>query len=306
MVTQVDRMPLRIGTAERDSTFLTQGLALKTVLDEGGKLGPVDVCTSDQASIENANRLHKGDLELGFMAANWIGRALRGEAPFTRPIELRMVAPMNTGPLFFITRTYSDVRSTSDLRGKRIALGPAGSGMVQHAHVIFGALGIGFDEFVPVYLDFAAGADALAAGDVDAQFQCPIPNKVMTALSERISVRVVPYGPGQLDAVLAAGPFYRLALLRRGSIRGVTADIPQPGVVNVLVTHARVPDAVVREVGLAIISGVAKLQKLNALFVGLGDLLRPLRTQGASALEFGGVPLHPGALAAYREAGLLS
>jgi TRAP-type uncharacterized transport system substrate-binding protein len=35
-------------------------------------------------------------------------------------------------------------------------------------------------------------------------------------------------------------------------------------------------------------------------------LLEPLRSEGAAALEFGGVPLHPGALRAYREAGLLT
>ena len=33
------------------------------------------------------------------------------------------------------------------------------------------------------------------------------------------------------------------------------------------------------------------------------DLFEPLRAKGASALEFGGVALHPGAIRAYREAG---
>jgi hypothetical protein len=35
-------------------------------------------------------------------------------------------------------------------------------------------------------------------------------------------------------------------------------------------------------------------------------LLEPLRSRGAAALEFGGVPLHPGALRAYRAGGLLT
>jgi len=41
------------------------------------------------------------------------------------------------------------------------------------------------------------------------------------------------------------------------------------------------------------------------LFVGLSDLFAPLRSRGPAALEYGGVPLHPGALRAYREAGLV-
>jgi len=48
------------------------------------------------------------------------------------------------------------------------------------------------------------------------------------------------------------------------------------------------------------------MAEMNALFAGLADLFEPLRTEGASALEFGGVPLHPGALAAYKKAGYLS
>ncbi len=34
-------------------------------------------------------------------------------------------------------------------------------------------------------------------------------------------------------------------------------------------------------------------------------LFEPLHTKGAAAFEFGGVPLHPGVLRAYREAGWL-
>jgi TRAP-type uncharacterized transport system substrate-binding protein len=44
---------------------------------------------------------------------------------------------------------------------------------------------------------------------------------------------------------------------------------------------------------------------MNGLFKGLKDLFEPLRSQGAAALEFGGVALHPGAIRAYRDAGWL-
>src|ERR1043166_1293530 len=199
-------MAIRIGTAERDGTFSSQGRALKVIFER--QLGPVTVIESSAASIENANGLHAGALEFGFMASNWIGRAKNGEPPFGQPIDIRMAAPMNAGPLFFITRAQSPIRTVSDLRGKRVVLGMKPSGMVQHAHNIFRVLGLAFTDFTPVYLDFIAGADALAAGDADAQFQCPIPNKVMTDLSERIDVRVLPYAEGDLEKVMAAVSYY--------------------------------------------------------------------------------------------------
>ena len=298
-------MTLRIGTAERDSTFLSQGQALKAVLERQPALAPVEVSISPTASIENANRLAAGDIDFGFMAANWIGRAKDGEPPFAQKIDLRMVAPMNAGPLFFIVRAESDLYAVTDLRGRRVVVGPERSGMAQHAGVMLGALGLASSAFIPVYLDFAAGADALARGDADAQLQCPIPNKVMTALAERVALRVLPYAPGGLETILRSVPFYRRTVMRKNAIRGLEADVAQVAVVNVLVTQARVDRDLVREVAAAIFAARDELPRLNALFSGLGDLFQPLRSDGAHALEFGGVPLHPGALAAYQAAGLL-
>src|SRR5712671_4252174 len=117
-------MGIRIGTAERDGTFHSQGIALKPVLDRRAALAPVEVLESSSASTENANRLNAGEIELGFMASNWIGRAKNGKPPFAQSIDLAMAAPMNAGPLFFIVPSQSPIRSVSGLRGQRIAIGP--------------------------------------------------------------------------------------------------------------------------------------------------------------------------------------
>ena len=299
-------MPIRIGTAERNSTFFSQGLALKRVLDRNPALAPVDILETPQASMQNAKRLHAAELEFGFMASNWIGRAKAGEPPFTEAIDLRMAAPMNAGPLFFIARADSGLRTVADLPGRRIAFGLRTSGMAQHAQVILGALGIAVTDVQPHYLDFAAGAEARAAGAIDAQLQCPIPNKVMTELSERIDVRVLPYAPGQLETLLTAVPYYRCIVMRAGALRGLDAGVAQPAVVNVLATHARVDEAIVHGVVGAVIGHADELAQLNALYTGLDELIRDLASGGQMQLEFGGVALHPGALRAYREAGLLA
>ena len=179
---------------------------------------------SNSASTENANRLHAGEIEFGFMASNWIGRAKNGEPPFTRPLDLAMAAPMNAGPLFFIVR-----RDSADPLVHRSAR-PADRGRAPHKRhgaaraVHFGALGMSFSDFSPVYLDFAAGAQALAAGEVDAQFQCPIPNEVMTELAGRRCLARARLRAGELEAVLKAVPYYRRMLMRKGAIRGLEAD----------------------------------------------------------------------------------
>src|ERR1043166_8610420 len=172
-------MAVRIGTSEHGGTFYTQGQSFAELFNRGRPESDRAVVLTTDASIHNAEQLDRGNLEFGFMASNWIGLAKNAVAPFTQPISLRMVAPANAGPMFFVTLAQSRVRSVADFAGKRVAIGAKGSGMEQHAHTIFDVLKMPFDSFTPVHLGFAEGADALIAGEIDAQFQPPIPNRVM-------------------------------------------------------------------------------------------------------------------------------
>ena len=291
-------MTIRIGTAEPNSTFLTQGQALARVLEQQGVKGLFEVLVSPAASIDNANRLDRGEIDLGFMAANWIGRAKRGEKPFTHPIDLRLVAPMNLGPLFFIARADSGIATFDDLKGKRVSVGPLGSGMTQHAHTMLAAMGHTIDWIKPVYMTFAEGAEALKAGAIDAQLQCPIPNQVMTALDAAVPLRVLRYSDAQLADMLAKVSFYRRAVMRQGALRALGEDVPQPGVLNVLVCHARAENGLLAQVALAIAKGAKDLGQENALFDGLDGLMQPYR-QGTAPVEIDGVPLHDGARKGY-------
>ena len=298
-------MVLRIGTSEYGGTFFTQGTALAELFNRGrSENDRCEVKTTD-ASIHNAEQLDRGELEFGFMASNWIGRAKNGSAPFTKKISLRMVAPANAGPMCLVKLAGTPIESVADFSGKRIAIGAKGSGMEQHIRTIFGILGLSFENFTPVYMGFAEGADALVAGDVDVQFHPPIPNKVLSDLSQRADIRVIPFASGQMEKLLAQVPFYRAVVVRKNAFRGVQEDTAQVGVINVIVTHERVDQSAVRDMARAIADNLDKLPEMNPLFRGLKDLFEPLRTEGAAAFEFGGVSLHPGALQAYREAGWL-
>ena len=298
-------MAIRIGTSEYGGTFYTQGQAIAELFNRRRAGAEQCVVTTTDASIHNAEQLDRGELEFGFMASNWIGRAKNGTPPFTKPIAVRMVAPANAGPMCFVKLASSAIQSVADFKGRRIAIGTQGSGMEQHIHTIFDILGLSFDSFTAVHMGFAEGADALIAGAIDAQFHPPIPNKVLTDLSRRADIRVVPYAPGQLEKVLDQVPFYRPVVMEKGAFRGVEKDVTQVGVINVLVSHESVPEELVCDMAGAIVENLDVLPRMNALFKGLKDLFEPLRAHGAPAFEFGGVALHPGAIRAYRDAGWL-
>jgi uncharacterized protein len=298
-------MAIRMGTSELGGTFFTQGQAIAELFNRGRATGEKCAVTTTDASIHNAEQLDRDELEFGFMASNWIGRAKDAVAPFKNKIDIRMVAPANAGPMCFVKLDTSPIQSVADFPGKKITVGAKGSGMEQHIHTIFDVLGISFDSFTPLYMGFAEGAEALITGKVEVQFHPPIPNTVLTDLSERTDVRVIPFASGQIDKLLAQVPFYRPVVVEKNAFRGVVEDITQVGVINVIVTHERVAESVVHDMAKAIADNLDKLPEMNPLFKGLKNLFEPLRTKGQAAFEFGGVELHPGAVRAYREAGWL-
>ena len=296
-------MHIRIGTSEIEGTFHRQGEAVAEILRAKHT---VEIEPMAGSSVGSALGLHSGDLQFGLSASNWVGRALRGEDPFKEPIGIRMAAPANVGPMFFVVRADSDLHTIDDMKGRKISVNVINSGMYQHTRTIFGILGISFDEFGPVHMTFEEGAAALKAGKIDAQWQCPIPNPVMTELADGTDVRVLEYAPGQLEKIIAEGNFYRRAVMPVGAFRGIERETAQVGVLNVIATHERVEDAMVHELVTTMIENVNLLGERQELYLGLADLFAELKTEGQSVSEPGGVSLHPGAIQAYRDAGLLS
>jgi TRAP transporter TAXI family solute receptor len=216
-----------------------------------------------------------------------------------------MVAPMNLGPMYFIAAKSSALRHIEDLRGKRVSVGPEMSGTCQHAHCILKALGMSFADITPLYLDYATGADSLCKGEIDAQLQCPIPNRVMTKLESEFEIRVLDYQQGGLEQALTMFPIYGSVTMRKGQLRGLEKDSPQLGVRNVLVTHAEQDKELVAQLVRVLVERSDELATINQLFLSLSGLFEPLRTMGQQALEFEGVSLHQGAIDAYQQLGLL-
>lgn len=295
-------MQICIGTSEIDGTFHRQGEAVATLLR---KSYTVETKPMTGSSVGSALGLHSGELQFGFSASNWIGRALRGESPFKEPIAIRMAAPANVGPMFFVVREDSDLYTIDDMKGRKVAVNFADSGMYQHTKTIFGILGISFNDFEAIHIGFSEGAQKLNSGEIDAQWQCPIPNPVMTELANSCNVRVLTYGPGQLETVLEKAKFYRQASIPVGAFRGVVRETSQVGVLNVIATHERVDNTIVRDFVGTMIKNANSLGKTLELYKGLEKLLKELKTAGQDILEPGGVSLHSGAVEAYRDAGLL-
>jgi TRAP transporter TAXI family solute receptor len=294
---------LRIGTSEADSTFHRQAIAIGEVWRTEKVADEVEALTTS-GSVDNAEMVARGDAEYGCMAANWLPLAATGKPPFKAALPVALATPINSGAMFFTARAESGLTRFIDLRGKKVALGVANSGMVQHFHGILRALNLTLGDFEPIYVGAGEGAKMLAEGKVDAQFQPPIPNIAFNGLIAKTKIRMLSFSEQELGFILGAVPYYAEATVRKGTFPGHDADMKTIAVVNILSVNRNTAEDGVYKAVSSVIRNADDLAKKNPLFVGLSDLLAQAGKRIIPVLARSGALQHPGAAKAFREAGL--
>jgi TRAP transporter TAXI family solute receptor len=298
-------MKIRIASSDPLSTFYTQAGLLADLLRKSGVIEEAEVVPTT-GSVINAEMTARGDSALGFMASNWVPRAVAGGDPFTAPVDVAIVTPLNAGPLFFVAPASSKLTSVRELKGKPIAVGHANSGMAQHANNIVRGFGWQGDDVQFAHISTFDGGTALIDGSVAAQLSAPIPSTHFDDLQARLDIKVLDFDPADIANLCKAHPFYSTAVVPAEEVKGLRADVPALAVLNVIVAAGHADDDFVFNVVRAYINGAKELERANALFRGLPAILARARTDGVAALAPGGAPFHPVAARAFREAGLLA
>ena len=296
---------LRIASSDLLSTFYSQAQALGEILVEEGIADDVEVLATT-GSVMNAEMVARGEADLGFMASNWVPRAATGADPFTSPVGVAIAAPLNAGPLFFVAKESSPIGTVADLKGRKVAVGHRDSGMAQHAMNFARCFGWGADGMELVFISTFDGGNALADGDIDAQFQAPIPSTHFTKLCALTPIKVLAYADAELEAACDTIPFYSPALVPAQYVPGQAKDIKAIGVLNVIVTATGGDDQFTKNLVAAYIRRAGDLPDKNPLFTGLPDILARVRDEGVDALAPGDAPFHGAGAEAFSEAGLLA
>ena len=95
---------------------------------------------------------------------DWLGHLVQGEVAYEswsgigrdRPSALKIVTAMYATAGMFVVRADSPYRTISDLKGKPVAFGARGSGLVILSRYVLDGIGLDQDrDFQAIYLDRA-------------------------------------------------------------------------------------------------------------------------------------------------------
>jgi len=120
-------------------------------------------------SVENVKRVSSGASEFGLCYAVDMNLAFKGKLPQdTHKYEgQRSIGYLYGAPAQLVVRGGGKVKTAYDLKGKRVAVGNAGSGAAASAERFFRHIGV-WDNFKPTLIGYSAAASAFRDGEIDA------------------------------------------------------------------------------------------------------------------------------------------
>ena len=288
-----------IGTSNPGSIYHSSGSVIAKLLNEKAKIGAtIQPYASPNVFIPAVNA---GQMQLGLANIAEITWALEGKEHFDgRPHkELRAVAIMYPLRSAIFVRKDSDIKSLTDLKGKRALDGFTSQKIILPLlDAMYGAVGMTRKDMQPVQVpNVVLGADTFAAGRAD-MFFFAIGAAKPKEVDASVGIRMLPI-PKTAQAEAAIKEHFPPGYLRMERPSPVNVGVLEPGhslAYDALVfASAKTPENVAYQ--------TAKVMHDNAK--AMGEAFGPLRLfdPKVMAKDFGPLQFHPGAVKYYKEIG---
>ncbi|MBA2590507.1 MAG: TAXI family TRAP transporter solute-binding subunit [Alphaproteobacteria bacterium] len=302
------RISFQIATGSTEGVYFPVGQALAGLISHPLGVGRCDTATvcgpagvilsarTSQGAADNLRAVNSGAVDSGFADGDVIAAAVAGQGVFRRPARhLRVIAALFPEEAHLVVAANSNIWSVEDLRGKRVLLGPPGSGGMVRSRAILTAFRVRVREIIS---DDSAG-QMMREGKIDAYFTVAgVPlDSVKILLADHVA-RLAPIDGEGRDRLIQMVPQLEHATIPAGAY-------PHSGPVETVATRAY---WVTRDgEGDSLVYGMTR-----ALFnpANHGMLAQSHPSARAIGLDSAAVnppaPLHPGAARFYREKGMLS
>lgn len=284
---------LTLGTASVGGTYFIYGGVVAQLLTE--KVG-VNVSTQQtQGPNQNMILVNDGRIELGMITMGvglhgWNGT---GWANGKQHRNLRAMFPMYDTPFHCVTNERSGIKSMSDMKGKRVGVGPRAGTPGTYLPLIFDALGLGVTVRNGGASDMAG---QLGDGLIDVFcFAAGLPISAFSELEAKGGVRFFGFTDQELATVTAKIPELSPTVIPKGTYRTLTEDHKTVGLFNFFIAQKDLPEDLVYEMTKAVMENNAQLVQGHKAAT---------ETIPANADKNTFLPFHPGALRYFKEKGV--
>lgn len=292
-----------LATGGPTGTYYAYGMAMGTILAE--KTGIKVDAISTGASKANIQSIQLGEVDMAVVQNDVMYYAYTGTDLFTgeQTQDFQAMAILYPELCQIIASKESGIKTVADLKGKRVSVGDAGSGVEFNAKQILEAYGIDMndkDALQKQNLSFADSANALKDGKIDAFFcVAGIPTTAITDLAMSNEITVVEVEDEKYDELSKTYGFYTQQVIPAGTYHGVDEDKKTVAVMATYIVDKDLPEKAVYDLTKAMFENK---DAIAAAHVKGAELNAETAIDGIPAE----VPLHPGAAKYYKEIGVLA
>lgn len=297
-ITSVAAKSIKIGGGPTGGTFNTFANAMAVYVPK--KVPDIQAtAVGSGGSVENVKRVSKGESDFGLCYAVDSGLGFAGKLPQdqVKYKDLRAIGYLYGAPAQLVVRAASKIMNAYDLKGKRVAVGNAGSGAAASAERFFRHIGV-WDNFKPTFMGYSAAASAFKDGKIDAFWVLVgYPNSSVIEASVQVKIRLVDVGDDAEKSGFYKAYAYSPAVIPAGTYgKGMPASKSFQDS-TILSVNKGLSDDLVYNIAKALWSKE-----------GMQAMVTAKKTFKAMTMEnnFKGasVPLHPGAVKFWKEKGL--
>lgn len=294
---------ITIGTGSVTGVYYPTGGAICKLVNKDRKQHKIRCSVeSTGGSIYNVNTMRAGELDFGIVQSDWQYHGYNGTSKFEQqgPFKkLRAVFSLHTEPFNIIARTDAGINAVEDLKGKRVNIGNPGSGDRATMGVVMDAMGWTNADFKLVSeLKGSERSQALCDNKIDAfVYVVGHPNGSIKEATTSCDAKLVSATGTAIDNIVASNPYYAKSSVPGGMYKGTPDDVNSFGVAATLVSSTDVSEDVVYALVKSVFENFDTFKRLHPAFANLKpeDMVK----DGLS------IPLHPGAVRYYKEAGYL-
>lgn len=219
---------LVMGTGSSGGTYYALGAAMANAMNN--KLADAQINISAQvsgASVENLNLINIGEMDLGISMNNVAADAHAGTGAFSTPVTNVMAIGVVYNEVYqIVANAKTGAKNVEDLKGLKIAIGPAGSGTLGLSQKVFAAAGIDPDKDIQPQSDSFGDASAkMQDGHIDAACNVlAVPASSIQEMTTSMDLAYVNISDDILAAIQADAPYFTRKVIPAGTYNGQTED----------------------------------------------------------------------------------
>ncbi|WP_295158813.1 TAXI family TRAP transporter solute-binding subunit [uncultured Brachyspira sp.] len=252
---------------------------------------------STGASAENLRLLNRHEVDLAFVQNDVMDYAYNGTDIFDGEVLTNFSAVLTLYPevVQIAATKASGIKTIADMKGKRVSVGDAGSGVEFNAKQILESYGLSFNDINKSNLSFKESSDGLQNGTLDACFiVAGIPNAALQELSLSSDIVLVSLDKILLDEMISRYKYYTEVVIPANTYNNISTDTTAIAVRATIAVNNNIPEDAVYNM-------------IKTLFDKKDDLViahaKGEELNIEDAYKGISIPFHSGALKYYKELG---